>query len=764
MPQRDIIVNGTNDATYVVNGTADMNIYFPANNNTYTLAAQGEIPSGLSAGTQSGSTGTFIFSNANNVTFGMAGSATITASVTVASTQGSINFSGGTTSNNLSAITFSNSNGISFGLNGSTMTGSVATSLTNINLSAGTTSNNLSAFVFSNSNNVSFGLNGSTVTATITVPAQTNQTVGLYGLGNTTQNSSTTLDARSISLNGLGMVTVGYSNGSVQISATQSKQDISFYALGNTTQNSSSVINASVVSLNGLGIITAGYSNGSIQLSATQSNQAFSAAGGSSAFQTLSFGDTNGVSFTNTNGSLGIASVKLSMYGVSNTTQSSSGTANHTALSFAGAGVVSVGVTNGSVVISAPTAAASPVGVSAGTTSNTMGTINFADSNGVSFGLNGSTVTASHNGITSQTNQNISLYALGNTTQNSSTLLNASNLSLNGLGAATVGYSNGSIQISAPVQTNQTLGFYGLNNTTQNSSTTLDARTISFNVTGPGLSIGYSNGSIVLSRDPHQSYYMNYPIYQGTTAFTLGASSVYVQPFVLPTAISASFIRIANSFAFGSTTGGTTANTSLTLNNSQSIWVNIYSKGTGANSRSLQYVTGGSVSMVFQVRAEIGAASNNQTVSHNFTYPNESGAAQGNFATNYNVNSGSYNISTTHLTSFNGFRWLDVPFAASLAEGAYWMGIGQSTATATTGGVAAMTNVTARNTFVAVSQISTNIAVMGQSSNMSTSPWQNGLGYWSTNTNGTTSSSMSLAGISTVANQPILPFQFIREA
>jgi hypothetical protein len=52
-----------------------------------------------------------------------------------------------------------------------------------------------------------------------TSAAQTNQTLGLYGLGNTTQNSSTTLDARTVSLNGLGAMTVGYSNGSVQLSA-----------------------------------------------------------------------------------------------------------------------------------------------------------------------------------------------------------------------------------------------------------------------------------------------------------------------------------------------------------------------------------------------------------------------------------------------------------------------------------------------------------------------------------------------------------------
>jgi hypothetical protein len=89
--------------------------------------------------------------------------------------------------------------------------------ITGIVVSAGTTQTSLSSIVFSNSNNISFGIDGSTITASAS--AQSAQTVGLYGLGNTTQNSSTTLDARTLSFNGLGIVTVGYSGGSIQVSA-----------------------------------------------------------------------------------------------------------------------------------------------------------------------------------------------------------------------------------------------------------------------------------------------------------------------------------------------------------------------------------------------------------------------------------------------------------------------------------------------------------------------------------------------------------------
>jgi len=66
-------------------------------------------------------------------------------------------------------------------------------------------------------NNITLSQAGNAIT--ISGAAGGGGTLGFYGLGNTTQNSSTSLDARSVSLNGLGAMSVGYSNGSVQLSA-----------------------------------------------------------------------------------------------------------------------------------------------------------------------------------------------------------------------------------------------------------------------------------------------------------------------------------------------------------------------------------------------------------------------------------------------------------------------------------------------------------------------------------------------------------------
>lgn len=70
--------------------------------------------------------------------------------------------------------------------------------------------------IFGNSNGISFGsAAGSSITASY---SQTNQTVGLYGVSNTTVNTSGTADARSISFAGAGGVSVQATNGSVLIS------------------------------------------------------------------------------------------------------------------------------------------------------------------------------------------------------------------------------------------------------------------------------------------------------------------------------------------------------------------------------------------------------------------------------------------------------------------------------------------------------------------------------------------------------------------
>lgn len=472
--------NGANVSGSMTLNSAGLNL---------SLSSPAESGIGLSAAGSSQSAGTVVLSNANGISFGMNAS-------TVTASYNSTQFAGtGTTfaGTNASASMTLNSAGLNLAI--SAAAGGSGASTGGVYVAGNTTGQSSSSTYPQSSLNVSLAgiLSGgwSSNTLIISAPGTTALALSAYAVSNTTQSTSGTVAGSAISFAGAGGVSVGVSNGSVVISGGAGGgggATLSMYALGNTTQNSSATLNQSALSFNALGAMTWGYSNGSIQVSAPAVS---------------SISGTGMVSVSVNGSTISIGANAITAYAVSNTTQSSSGTVNGTALSFAGAGGVSVGVSNGSVVISG----------GAGGGASTLG-----------------------------------LYALGNTTQNSSTTLNQTALSFNGLGGMTIGYSNGSIQMSAPTaaattaayyfqgnttgqsssstaadqtlsisaagiisggwsggsivlsasQSNQTLGLYAVGNTTQSSSTTRDARSVSFDGLG-GVSVGMSNGSVQIS-------------------------------------------------------------------------------------------------------------------------------------------------------------------------------------------------------------------------------------------------------------------------
>jgi hypothetical protein len=90
---------------------------------------------------------------------------------------------------------------------------------------------------------------------------------------------------------------------------------------------------------------------------------------------------------------------QMTMFATGNTSGSSSGTTNASSMIFRGSGALTVAITNGSIVFDAPSAAAGNVTFSAGANSAGLNSIVFSNSNNVSFGLNGSTITASASGV-----------------------------------------------------------------------------------------------------------------------------------------------------------------------------------------------------------------------------------------------------------------------------------------------------------------------------------------------------------------------------
>jgi hypothetical protein len=469
-------------------------------------------------------------------------------------------------------------------------------------ISAGTTTGNLGSIVFSNSNNILFGLNGSTITAS---HSQTVQSVGFYALSNTTaQSTSTTIDARSLSFVGRGGMSIGLSNGSVIFSGGAGSggggaDGANIIAAGTRTAttygtvlfSNSNNFTFGLDTVDG-SVITASYSQtnqpvtirlidggGTTTTTATAYNLSasnnvrfgfsgntvtasygFAVEGGTVGANVHGFSliDTNRVSWdlqTFAAGDLTYMSVKaiadnsMSVYAVSNTTVQSSGNVDVRSLSFKGIGVASVGVSNGSVIINVPPPTANAPIFSAGGSSDSLSRVDFANSNGISFGLSGSTITAQHNAVTSQTNQTVGFYIQTPNTGGSATTLfpDARSISISGGGLVSVGFNNSILNISASYAstppavsaggswTFDTLRFSNSNGITvstfQNAGTSAIRLSYAFNISASDIGGGVTTSNAVNGMSLVNSNGVTFGLSSGTITASVLAQSVQTQSY-----------------------------------------------------------------------------------------------------------------------------------------------------------------------------------------------------------------------------------------
>ena len=576
--------NSVHAITANLSGTEISNAFSNANGISFGTNAQSAItgsytvPStagllsavNVSAGNTSNNLSALTFSNSNGISFGLSGS-TVTATVAT-------NYAGtGTSATNASITLNTNglaisvgaggafSAGVSTGGNTSGNTGVTGTRVVlaggnNITVSQGTDANGATITIsgpnvggaqtgissvaaqggtqtvgmvsFINSNGITFGMstgaNTGSVTASYTVPVVTN-------------SSWTVSDANTSAT--VGRLAFTNSNGltlSLSTSNNGNHTVIGSYTVPTVTNSSMTVSDAATsgtlarlafTNLNGvtLSLSTgAGGSHtivGSHNALTSQSNQAFSAQGGSSAFQTLIFTNSNNVSFSNTAGSVW-GSFALNVSATGGTSNALSG------LTFKDSNGVSFGLSTGAGVgtITATVAAQSTQsaikGLGASNTGNTAG--NTGISTGIDWvfaGTNNITVSESTAGggpntlwISGPTvggaQTGISSVAASGGTQ---TVGMVSFINSNGItfGMST-GANTGSITASytVPTQTNQTVGLYASSQTTASASSyTFDARSISIIGAG-GLSVGMNSTSaggtttgLVLSAPPVSGLY-----------------------------------------------------------------------------------------------------------------------------------------------------------------------------------------------------------------------------------------------------------------
>ncbi len=684
--------------------------------------------------------------------------------------------SAGTLSSNRSDVTFADSNGVSFGLNtngvitatvqtnylttamasnrgsdfvqataaffGTNASGTIASNAISVsvaaggggagsvNISAGTTSIVSTAFTFSNSNGVSFGIN---TNAVITATVFTNYA----GTGFTTATTAGTAVVGTLSTNGLSMGVPAY------LTTAALSQDSSKYAgTGFTTATTAGTNVVGTLSTNGISMGIPAYLTTAMQSNAaTISNINISAGTTSTNASAFTFSNSNNVSF-GINGQTVTGSIATTYAGTGFTTATTAGTAIVGTLNTSG---LSMGVPAylTTAALSGDTSKYAGTGFTTTSTagSNIVGTL---ATNGLSMGVPNYLTTA-------LSNINISA---GTTSTNASnfTFAAANGVSF-GLGS---GASTGSITASIATT------YAGTGFTTATTSGTNIVGTLNTS----GLSMGVP-AYLTTAEQSRQflSYFANFSeVPTGIPDLLVQSNTFYVLPITIPEKISISYLRLLAACALVSTTIATSAvNNATGASTAFSVTVAnnavLYTVGTGASSRSLQYVTSGNAGFTWAVSVSQASTSNasQQSITQKITYPAE-GFNTASTTNQYSVSATNGPISTTQFGAIGANNvFLDVPLACSLSAGNYWLALNK--VSGTVGGK----NIDINNSSYGSTGSNIQFIVMNAASNSSNVYPGYGLGSWTTNVASTTSS-IGFGSLS-FSSSYFFPFvQFINQA
>ncbi len=550
------------------------------------------------------------------------------------------------------------------------------------------TTNTLSLFSISGAGGISLGYSTTAAGAGVLIisgdtgsGATSATSMGLSAVGNTTGTTSSMTHAiTGQTLSGAGGVSVGFNAGSVVISGQTSATVMSFTAAGNTTAITSSMTHVITnQTMSGGGLVSVGVNAGAIVISADQTAPA------------------------------------LNVYAVGNTTTSvSSGAIQAGSLSFDGAGAVSVGISGSSVVISAPAQSAAALNVYAvsnttdSTTSSPIGagSLSFAGAGLVSVGISGSSVVIS--AVGTQSAQTLGLFAVGNTAgSTTSETVDARTVSFAGSGVASVGFSGGSIVINAPAAaaTNPLLSLYAVGNTTQSTTSGANAPG-SMSFAGAGaVSVGLSGSSVVISAPIANAVTLSYwepgPLVS-TTSLPITVGTMQMAPLELPAALSFNQIRMmasrqlpaANFTVSSSSATSHSATASAGLTYSQTIA--IYSQGGGTDSGTFYTLSSSlltwGVTDFFTASHTIGSVS--VTASRSFVWNRGLGTTSGTLTGTLSTAAANLVASAAIATApavapFQTIHRSDFSFAGSLPPGQYVVGYLLNSASASAGATVA---------------------------------------------------------------------------
>lgn len=437
------------------------------------------------------------------------------------------------------------------------------------NTTLGSSMTDPGGLIISAANNITAGLsNGSLVLQGASAAART---VTASLIGNIAPgNASTFTFADTFYIAGYGgNLSIGGSSNTLALFAGQSVPNISYYVTGNTSFETR-LTTGQHLTINASDNITAGLTNGSLVLigggaSLTQSVQAgsYTAEGNTIAGSTLTVPGglrvyaSNNITAGLTNGSLVLigpsapaqSTQQLSFSVAGNTTLGTSLTAP-SALVINASNNITAGLSNGSLVLVAPSPGGASFNISAGTASQNLTNLVFSNSNGVSFGLSGSTITASRDAYT-QSVQAGSYTVEGNTVAGS-TLTVPGGLRVYASNNITAGLTNGSL-----VLIGNSSGAGSLTVSAGTSSAALQSLVFSNN---GGVSWGLNGSTITASAGgggsvATQNYWVGAPgPALGSSNVVNSAATMFLQPMVLANQGVANYAEQAISIAVNGAT------------------------------------------------------------------------------------------------------------------------------------------------------------------------------------------------------------------
>jgi len=599
---------------------------------------------------------------------------------------------------------------------------------------------------------------------------QSNQTVGVYASSNTYLTSSGTVDARSLSFRGDKSITVGISASEVVFSVgaylttAALSQDSSKYAGTSTGMTGGSVtLNTSGIAINLPAYLT----------TAALSGDTSKYAGVGETVGTIAGSDL-GLT-VNTDG------VSIGYPKWLTTAQAPGAYLTTAALSqdsskYAG---INSGATNCSVTVNTS-------GVSVNLPAYLTTAALSADSSkyaGTSTGITGGSVTLNTSGIainlpayltTAALSADSSKYAgINSGATNCSVTVNTSGVSVNlpaylttaALSADSSKYAGTSTGITGGSVTLNTSGI-AINLPAYLTTAALSADSSKY----AGVNSGATNCAVTVNTSgvsvslPYISYVNLAPFWFNTVTSSLAGSTSYMIPFVAPQPMSIGSIRMfeVGSVAASSTEGLVNGST-LSMGGFTSHNFVFYSRGTGASSASLQYVTSTQVADQVSMNVANAAGANSSNVSYTLRFS----LGNTSFTKDYSSTAQSYNFHTSNITDLTGTKQVDYPCGLTLSAGQWFLAYGRSSTTSTQNAVisvATRLNISYDSQFVVTQNTLGALGTLGGASNSSVVFGPTGLGSFSTGGAAGTTNSLNHSVISSGSSNQVPLLQLLRIA